>query len=159
MNCLSLGRRVQVVAALVEGVSINATGRMTGVAKHTFLKLLRDLGCAAASHHDQHVRNLRVRRVQCDEIWAFLSGKDKNITMEQAQAGAGSVWTWTAIDTDTKTSFPTHSEIAEPGRRNSSFVMLLPVSRIEFSSLLMGIVCTPMQLKMPLVPRSTTPCW
>src|SRR5947207_15371495 len=95
MNCLSLERRVQVVSALVEGTSVNATCRMTGVAKHTVLKLLRDLGCAAASYHDDHVRNLRVRRVQADEIWAFVYGKDKNLTMEQAQAGAGRVWTGT----------------------------------------------------------------
>ena len=102
MNRLGTDKRTAVIAALVEGVSINATCRMTGVAKHTVLKLLRDLGCAAASYHDQYVRNLRVRRVQADEIWAFVYGKDKNLTMEQVQAGAGSVWTWTAIDTDTK---------------------------------------------------------
>jgi len=102
MNCLNISRRASVVAALVEGNSINATCRMTGVAKHTVLKLLKVLGCAAASYHDQHVRNLRVRRVQADEIWAFVYGKDKNLTIEQVQAGAGSVWTWTAIDADTK---------------------------------------------------------
>lgn len=102
MNQLATERRTAVIPALVEGVSINATCRMTGVAKHTVLKLLKDLGCAAASHHDQHVRNLRVRRVQCDEIWAFVYGKDKNLTLEQVQAGAGSVWTWTAIDADSK---------------------------------------------------------
>lgn len=102
MNCLSTQKREQIVAALVDGSSINATCRMTGVAKHTVLKLLKDLGCAAGSYHDQHVRNLRVRRVQADEIWAFVYGKDKNLTMEQVQAGAGSVWTWTAIDADTK---------------------------------------------------------
>jgi hypothetical protein len=44
MNRLSVAKRVQVVSALVEGVSINATCRMTGVAKHTVLNLLRDLG-------------------------------------------------------------------------------------------------------------------
>jgi IS1 family transposase len=48
------------------------------------------------------VRGLSVNRVQCDEIWAFVYGKDKNLTLEQVQAGAGSVWTWTAIDADTK---------------------------------------------------------
>lgn len=102
MNVLKTEKRVQVIAALVEGVSINSTARMTGVAKHTILKLLKDLGCAAASYHDSHVRNLRVRRVQADEIWAFVYGKDKNLTLKQVEAGAGSVWTWTAIDADTK---------------------------------------------------------
>jgi IS1 family transposase len=102
MNRLSTDKRSQVVAALVEGTSINATCRMTGVAKHTVLKLLKDMGCAAAAYHNAHVRNLRVRRVQADEIWAFVYGKDRNLTMEQVQAGMGSVWTWTAIDADTK---------------------------------------------------------
>jgi IS1 family transposase len=102
MNCLSISRRAQVIAALVEGTSVNATCRMTGVAKHTVLKLLKQLGCAAASYHDSHVRNLRVRRVQADEVWSFVYGKDKNLTLEQMQAGMGSVWTWTAIDADTK---------------------------------------------------------
>jgi IS1 family transposase len=102
MNRLALSKREAVIAALVEGVSINATCRMTGVAKHTVLKLLKDLGCAAAAYHNAHVRNLRVRRVQADEIWAFVYGKDKNLSIEQVQAGAGSVWTWTALDADTK---------------------------------------------------------
>lgn len=102
MNCLSIDRRSQIIAALVDGVSINATCRMTGVAKHTVLKLLKDMGCACAAYHNAYVRNLRVRRIQADEIWAFVYGKDKNLTLEQVQSGAGSVWTWTALDADTK---------------------------------------------------------
>ena len=102
MNRLCTSARAQVVSALVEGTSINATCRMTGVAKHTVLKLLKDMGCAAAAYHNTYVRNLRVRRIQADEIWAFVYGKDRNLTLEQVQAGAGSVWTWTALDADTK---------------------------------------------------------
>ena len=102
MNRLSIDKRVQVVAALVEGVSVNATCRMTGVAKHTVLNLLRDIGCASASYHDRHVRNVRVRRLQCDEIWEFVGAKKKNVTPEQEASGWGDVWTWTAIDADTK---------------------------------------------------------
>ena len=102
MNCLKAERKASVVAALVEGNSINATCRMTGDAKHTVLKLLKDLACACAAHHDAHVRNLRIQRVQSDEIWAFVYAKQKNVTEEQMKAGAGDVWTWTAIDADTK---------------------------------------------------------
>jgi hypothetical protein len=61
---------------------------MTGVAKHTVLSLLRDLGCACAEYHQKHVRNLRVRRVQADEIWAFVYAKQKNVSAEQMAAGA-----------------------------------------------------------------------
>ncbi len=102
MNRLSTDRQSAVIAALVEGASINATCRMTGVAKHTVLNLLKSLGCACAEYHEKHVRNLQVRRVQADEIWAFVYAKQKNVTEEQMAAGAGDVWTWTAIDADTK---------------------------------------------------------
>jgi len=48
------------------------------------------------------VRNIRARRIQCDEIWQFVGAKKKNATPEQKQAGWGDVWTWTALDADTK---------------------------------------------------------
>jgi IS1 family transposase len=48
------------------------------------------------------VRNLRVGRAQCDEVWSFIYAKQKNVTEEQMAAGAGDCWTWTAIDADTK---------------------------------------------------------
>src|SRR5207248_370866 len=102
MNRLATDKRTAVVAALVEGTSINATCRITGVAKHTVLRLLKDLGCACAAYHDAHVRNLRVRCAQADEIWAFIYAKQKNVTAEQMEQGAGDVWTWTGIDADTK---------------------------------------------------------
>ena len=99
MNCLKAERKASVVAALVEGNSINATCRMTGVAKHTVLKLLKDLGCACAAYHDAHVCNLRVRRAQADEIWAFVHCKQKNVAAAKRQDLAyGDTWTWTAIE-------------------------------------------------------------
>ena len=102
MNCLSVEKRTQVVSALIEGNSVRATVRMTGVCKDTVLKLLVDLGTACAAYHDQHVRNLRPQRVQCDEIWNFCYAKAKNAPEDKIALGAGDVWTWIAIDADTK---------------------------------------------------------
>jgi IS1 family transposase len=87
---------------MIEGMSVNSIVRMTGVAKHTVLNLLRDLGCASAAYHNDHVRNVRSRRIQCDEIWQFIGAKQKNVTEEQMKAGWGDVWTWVAIDADSK---------------------------------------------------------
>src|SRR5215469_10434599 len=43
------------------------------------------------------------KRIQVDEIWAFVYAKQKNVaTAKAAPANAGDVWTWTAIDADTK---------------------------------------------------------
>ena len=103
MNKLSAQKRIQVVAALVEGSSINSTVRMIGVSKPTILKLLADLGSACAKYHDETFRNLTCKRIQCDEIWSFCFAKDKNLSEEmKGKFGFGSVWTWTALDADSK---------------------------------------------------------
>jgi transposase-like protein len=44
MNKLTIQKRVQILASLVEGNSIRSTLRMTGAAKNTVVKLLRDSG-------------------------------------------------------------------------------------------------------------------
>jgi IS1 family transposase len=102
MNRLSIEQQTRVVAALVEGNSIRATVRMTGVAKNTVVKLLLDLADACAGYRNRCVRNLRVRRLQCDEIWNFVGSKARNTTAENKAKGWGDTWTWTALDADTK---------------------------------------------------------
>lgn len=103
MNRLTKEKQVQVVAALVEGSSINSTVRMTGVSKPTILKLLADLGTACAEYQNKTIRNLTCKRIQCDEIWSFCFAKDKNLSEEmKGKFGFGSVWTWTALDADSK---------------------------------------------------------
>jgi IS1 family transposase len=103
MNRLSEAQRVQVISALVEGNSIRATVRMTGVAKDTVIKLLAEVGQACADYQRRTLRNLPCQRIQCDEIWSFCYAKDKNVPEEKrGQFGYGDVWTWVAMDADTK---------------------------------------------------------
>ena len=41
--------------------------------------------------------------MQCDEIWAFVYAKAKNLPEQyKGAAGYGDVWTWTALDADSK---------------------------------------------------------
>ena len=104
MNRLDTNRRAQVLKALAEGMSLRGTARLTGVARMTVEKLLRDLGAACTSYQDRALRNLSCRRVQCDEIWAFCYAKRKNVTpaIAEKHPDAGDIWTWTAIDADSK---------------------------------------------------------
>lgn len=102
MNKLSTGDRVRVVTALVEGNSLRATARITGVARMTVEKLLRDLGNACAEYHNANVHGLKSQRVQCDEIWSFVGAKQKNATPEKKAQGWGDCWTWVALDADSK---------------------------------------------------------
>lgn len=104
MNRLDPKKQAQVVAALVEGNSIRATVRMTGVAKNTVTKLLVDLGAACSEYISRTLVNLPCKRIQVDEIWSFVYAKQKNVTPKHLESGrhAGDIWTWIAIDADTK---------------------------------------------------------
>jgi len=102
MNRLPLEARAKIVGMLVEGNSLRATSRLCDVSINTVSKLLVDVAAAAEKFHDKNVRNLKVRRLQCDEIWAFIGAKDKNTSIDRKIEGWGDVWTWTAIDADTK---------------------------------------------------------
>jgi len=87
---------------MVEGMSIRAICRLTGVSKNTVAKLLVDAGEACRAYQYETLRNLPSRRIQCDEIWSFVGAKDKNVPADKRGGAIGSVWTWTALDADTK---------------------------------------------------------
>ena len=103
MNRLSVARRTTIIALLVEGSSLRSISRVTGASIVTITKLLEDAGYACAAYHDEHVRGVKAKRVQVDEIWQFCYAKAKNVeTAKAAPEGAGDTWTWTALDADSK---------------------------------------------------------
>src|SRR5271157_4633904 len=103
MKKLDSETRVRVIQCFLEGVGVNATCRMTGAAKNTVLKLLADLGKVCAEYLDTHVRGVKCKRIQCDEIWSFCYAKEKNVPEEnRGKFGFGSIWTWIGIDAQTK---------------------------------------------------------
>ncbi len=103
MNKLPLAKRAQILALLCEGVSMRSISRVADVSINTVTKLLIDAGTVCAAYHDQYVRNLKSKRIQCDEIWSFCYSKERNVaSAKTAPDGAGDLWTWTALDSDTK---------------------------------------------------------
>lgn len=103
MNRLNVAKRSAVVAALVEGNSLRATCRMTGVSMPAVLKLLADLGAACAEYQDRAIRGVVARRVQVDEIWQYVYAKDKNVPEEKRGTfGFGDTWVWVGMDADSK---------------------------------------------------------
>ena len=82
---------------------MRSISRVADVSINTVAKLLQDAGEACEDFHNEAVRGVVSKRVQCDEIWAFCYAKAKNVaTAKAAPAGAGDLWTWTAIDADSK---------------------------------------------------------
>jgi IS1 family transposase len=103
MNRMDPKRQAAIVAALVEGVGIRSTCRMTGASKGAVIKLIADLGPACAAYMDQAFHDLPCKHLEIDEIWAFCYSKAKNVPAEKRGTfGFGDVWTFTAIDADTK---------------------------------------------------------
>ena len=103
MNRLNLAERTAIIRCLIEGNSIRSTARMTGAARNTITTLLVALGKACSEYQDRTLRNLRIERIECDEIWSFVHAKAKNVPEQHVgEFGYGDVWTWTAIDPDSK---------------------------------------------------------
>lgn len=103
MNKLTNKRRERVIGCLIEGCSIRSTVRMTGVAKKTVMRLLVEVGEVCTTYQDEVFRGLTCKRIQLDEMWAFIGAKQKNLTEKNTARGAvGDVWLWIAIDADTK---------------------------------------------------------
>jgi IS1 family transposase len=103
MNKLPLSKRVQILSMLCEGSSMRSISRVADVSINTVSKMLVDAGTFCAKLHDEQVRNVKAKRVQCDEIWSFTYAKEKNVkTAKAAPEWAGDTWTWTALDSESK---------------------------------------------------------
>src|SRR5437016_1269144 len=99
MNRLTPERRAQIIHALVEGASVNATARQTGVSKVTILKLLADIGTVCLAYQREHFVNLGCKHLQVDEVWSFAHSKESRVPAGEKK---GDCWIWMAIDVDSK---------------------------------------------------------
>lgn len=102
MNRVPIETQARIIGGMLEGNSLRSISCICDVSINTVSKLLVDLGKVAMGFHDENVRRLQVKRLQCDEIWAFAEAKQKNISQGKSPEGWGGVWTWTAIDADSK---------------------------------------------------------
>jgi len=72
------------------------------VSKVTILKFLAEIGETCSDYQRATLVNLPCKKVQADEIWAFVGCKERNVPLDEKGRGRGDAWTWTAIDADTK---------------------------------------------------------
>ena len=102
MNRLSLARRTKIIGALVEGNSIRSTERMTDTHRDTIMRLMVEVGTGCERLMDEEMRDLTCKRLQVDEIWAYVGKKQAHITPRDVRARVGDQWTFVAIDAQTK---------------------------------------------------------
>jgi IS1 family transposase len=90
-----------ILKMLVDGMSVSAIERITGVHHGTILKLLVLVGEKCERIMGKHVRNVRVRDVEMDEVWAFIGKKEKRVRPEDDQ-NLGDCYTFVAIERRSK---------------------------------------------------------
>ena len=111
---------------------MRSISRVTGVSINTVTKLLVAAGEACAKFHDQTVREVPARKVQCDEVWSFCYAKRKNVEYAKAApAEAGDVWTWTGIDSDSKLILSWH---VSPSRDSDAAIEIMDDMRARLAN-------------------------
>jgi len=101
-NVLKLEKQVTVISALVEGTSVRSIERMTGVHRDTILRLMVRVAESAAAFSDTTLRDLDCQRIECDEIWAYVAKKQRNVEGDDDRTRVGDQYTFVALDPDSK---------------------------------------------------------
>ena len=95
---VSVERAVGCIHLLVEGVSIRAIERLTGLEKRTILSLLLLVGRKCERLHDRRIRQVKVQDVQADEIWGFVWCKQKTKTLKGLGDECGDAYCFVALE-------------------------------------------------------------
>ncbi len=101
-NVLKREKQEAVIRCLVEGSSIRATERMTGVHRDTIMRLLVRVGNGCASAMDDRMRDLPCEQIQVDEIWCYVGKKQRHLTLDDDPHRCGDFWTFVALDPESK---------------------------------------------------------
>jgi transposase-like protein/IS1 family transposase len=98
---ISTEKAERIVELLLEGMSVRAVSRITGMHQGTILALLLTVGSKARNLFDARVRNIRPRFVQADELWTFVHTKEAHLHGDGPNEW-GDTYVWMAIDSETK---------------------------------------------------------
>ena len=129
MNRLKPDKQAAVISALVEGVSVRSTERMTGVHRDTIIRLMVQVGETCGEILDTMMHGLLCRRIEVDEVWCYVGKKQRHVQPMDDPDRVGDFWTFVAIDADTKL-VPTYRVGKRDGATAYHFITDL-ASRLE----------------------------
>ena len=101
VSVTSAEKRAEIIAHLVECVSVRGTARLCGVDKTTVTSLMVRVGLGCERLHNQLVRGLAIHRVETDELVTTLHTREIHLKGNEP-AEYGHVWTFTGIATTSK---------------------------------------------------------
>jgi transposase-like protein/IS1 family transposase len=100
---LPLDKAVLCLQLLVEGSSLRSIERITGVSLRTLLDLLVLAGEKCERLLDEKIRKVKVNDLQLDEIWAYVSMKEKTKKRKgKDETTLGDAYTFVAFERDSK---------------------------------------------------------
>jgi transposase-like protein/IS1 family transposase len=91
----------KVLQLLIEGCSVRAAERISGLHRDTILRLLVTAGAKCEALMGRLIVNVPVRDVECDEIFGYLQKKEKRVRPED-DPNFGDAYTFVAIERNTK---------------------------------------------------------
>jgi len=101
-RCLEEEKVILALRLLLEGNSVRATERLTGIEKKTILRLVRSVGEGCDKFLRTAIVGVECESVQCDEVWSFVLCKEKTRHQKGYPECVGDCYTWTALEKNTK---------------------------------------------------------
>lgn len=100
---LDLDKALACLQLLLEGMSVRATMRVTGVNRNTILALLAMMGERCEKMLEGRISGVPVVDVQCDEIWGFVGMKEKTRKRKYPdQLEVGDAYCYVGLERETK---------------------------------------------------------
>jgi transposase-like protein/IS1 family transposase len=100
---VDLDEAVKVLQMLLEGMSIRACERITGMKRDTICDLILLVGENCARFMETTIRDVEAKVIELDEIWDFIRLKARTKERKNLIGGDdGDSWTWLAIDAESK---------------------------------------------------------
>jgi IS1 family transposase len=101
-NVLKRDKQETALKCLLDGASVRATERVTGVHRDTILRLMVRVGDGCGRVLDRQMRNLPSRRVEIDEIWGYVAKKQRHLRPLDDPSRVGDFYTFVALDAESK---------------------------------------------------------
>ena len=97
----------KILTLMLEGMSIRAIERFTGVHRDTILRIMNTAGAKARQLLDSKLQNITPNFVQVDEMWTYIHTREPNLHKDDSPEW-GSIYLWLALDSETKLIITNH---------------------------------------------------
>jgi IS1 family transposase len=99
---IGLRQATMALGMLLEGMSIRATERLTGLHRDTIDDLILTVGENCQQLLNSKIRGVNAKDIQLDELWSFVGCKEKTRVARGYSEELGDSWTFIAIERETK---------------------------------------------------------